>query len=58
MGAKADQRLARLLNRVKGGGLVALSEAATLFDVSEMTVRRDIAGSKGGWLSWAAMLSP
>ena len=47
MGGKADHRLARLLNRVQGGGLIALSEAASLFDVSEMTVRRDIAGSNG-----------
>lgn len=47
MGGKADDRVARLLNRVQGGGLVALSEAATLFDVSEMTVRRDVAGSNG-----------
>lgn len=47
MRGKADQRVARLLNRVQGGGLIALSEAATLFDVSEMTVRRDIAGSDG-----------
>jgi len=47
VGGKADQRVARLLNRVQGGGLIALSEAAALFDVSEMTVRRDIAGSNG-----------
>lgn len=45
MGGKAEQRVARLLKRVQGGGLISLSEAATLFDVSEMTVRRDIAGS-------------
>ena len=47
MGGKADQRVARLMNRVQSGGLIALSDAATLFDVSEMTVRRDIAGSNG-----------
>jgi DeoR family deoxyribose operon repressor len=47
VGGKADHRVARLLNRVQGGGLIALSEAATLFEVSEMTVRRDIAGSNG-----------
>jgi len=47
VGGKTDGRVARLLNRVRAGGLIALSEAATLFDVSEMTVRRDIAGSNG-----------
>ncbi|HEX4768266.1 MAG TPA: DeoR/GlpR family DNA-binding transcription regulator [Lichenihabitans sp.] len=47
MGSKADQRVARLLTRVQGGVLLALSEAAGMFDVSEMTVRRDIASSRG-----------
>ena len=47
MRGKAEHRVARLLNRVQGGGLIPLSEAATLFGVSEMTVRRDIAGSHG-----------
>ena len=47
MGLKANHRMARLLNRVQAGGLLALSEAAVMFDVSEMTVRRDIAGSGG-----------
>ncbi len=47
MGSKADQRVARLLTRVQGRGLLALSEAAGMFDVSEMTVRRDIASSRG-----------
>jgi DeoR family deoxyribose operon repressor len=47
LGLKADQRVARLLTRVQGGGLLALSEAAGLFDVSEMTIRRDIASCNG-----------
>jgi DeoR family deoxyribose operon repressor len=47
LGGKGEDRVARLLNRMHGGGLITLSEAATLFDVSEMTVRRDIAGSNG-----------
>lgn len=47
MGSKADQRVARLLSRVQGGGRLALSDAASLVDVSEMTVRRDIAASQG-----------
>lgn len=47
MGSKVDQPVALLLNKVQGGGLLALSDAANLVDVSEMTVRRDIAGSQG-----------
>lgn len=47
MGSKADQRVARLLSKVQGGGLLALCDAASLVAVSEMTVRRDIAGSQG-----------
>ena len=47
MGGKAVERGARLLNRVQRGGLLALSDAATLFGVSEMTIRRDIASSNG-----------
>jgi DeoR family deoxyribose operon repressor len=47
LGGKAEHRVARLLTRVQGGGMIAVREAATLFGVSEMTVRRDIAGSHG-----------
>ena len=47
MGLKATQRVVHLLGRVQGGAMLALSEAADLFHVSEMTVRRDIAGSNG-----------
>ena len=47
MGLKASHRIARLSNRVQAGGLLALSEAADMFEVSEMTIRRDIAGSNG-----------
>lgn len=47
MGSKADQRVTRLLSKVQGGGLLALSDAASLVAVSEMTVRRDIAASHG-----------
>ena len=36
MGGKAEHRVARLLNRVQGGGMIAVREAATLFGVSEM----------------------
>lgn len=47
MGLKATQRVVHLLGRVQGGAVLALSEAADLFDVSKMTVRRDIAASNG-----------
>ncbi len=47
MGSKADQRVTRLLTRVQGGGFLAIGEAASMFDVSEMTVRRDITASNG-----------
>ena len=47
MALKATRRVADLLGRVQGGAMLALSEAADLFDVSEMTVRRDVAASKG-----------
>jgi DeoR family deoxyribose operon repressor len=47
LGGKAQHRVARLLNRVRGGGMIAVREAATMFGVSEMTVRRDIAESQG-----------
>ena len=47
MGGKAEQRVARLMSRVQGSGILALSDAADMFAVSEMTVRRDIAGSDG-----------
>ena len=45
MGSKAQQRIAELLNRLGSGRIVALSDAARLFGVSEMTIRRDVAGS-------------
>jgi DeoR family deoxyribose operon repressor len=44
---KAEQRVERLLHKVQRGGMIAVHEAATMFGVSEMTVRRDIAGSHG-----------
>jgi DeoR family transcriptional regulator, deoxyribose operon repressor len=44
---KAHPRIAQLLARVQGTGLLALRDAAGLFEVSEMTVRRDIAQSNG-----------
>ncbi len=47
MGAKAEQRVARLMSQIRGRGMLALSDAADMFAVSEMTVRRDIAGSDG-----------
>lgn len=47
MGDKAEQRVARLLAKAQSGGLIALRDAAHMFGVSEMTVRRDIAGSGG-----------
>jgi DeoR family deoxyribose operon repressor len=47
LGDKADQRVARLLAKAQSGGLLALRDAANMFGVSEMTVRRDIAGSGG-----------
>jgi DeoR family deoxyribose operon repressor len=45
LGSKAQQRIAELLNKLGGGRIVALSDAASLFGVSEMTIRRDVAGS-------------
>ncbi len=47
LGSKADQRVARLLSKVQDGSLLALSDAASLVGMSEMTVRRDIAVSQG-----------
>jgi DeoR family deoxyribose operon repressor len=45
LGLKAQQRIAELLDRLGGGRIVALSDAASLFGVSEMTIRRDVASS-------------
>ena len=44
---KAPERIAHLLGKVHGSGMLALREVAEMFDVSEMTIRRDIARSGG-----------
>jgi DeoR family deoxyribose operon repressor len=44
---RKQQRLVRLVEAVNGRGILHLSHAAELLGVSEMTVRRDVAGSKG-----------
>ena len=44
---RAPERIAYLLDKVHATGMLALREAAEMFDVSEMTIRRDIARSSG-----------
>jgi DeoR family deoxyribose operon repressor len=47
MNDRSAMRLARLQQALAGGGTIHLSEAARLCEVSEMTIRRDLAASEG-----------
>ncbi|WP_106478798.1 DeoR family transcriptional regulator [Phytohalomonas tamaricis] len=47
MNARSGQRLARLQEALSRGGTLPLTEAAKLCNVSEMTIRRDVAASDG-----------
>lgn len=47
MNSKKQQRLAHLLSAIQGRGMMPLGDAAGLFGVSQMTIRRDVSESNG-----------
>ncbi|MHB0775944.1 DeoR/GlpR family DNA-binding transcription regulator [Halomonas sp. WWR20] len=56
MNGRSAARLEHLCEVLKGGGMIQLSEAARMCGVSEMTIRRDIAASKGTIVSLGGRL--
>ncbi|GAB2778904.1 DeoR family transcriptional regulator [Halomonas shantousis] len=56
MNGRSAERLERLCEALRGGGMIPLSEAARLCGVSEMTIRRDIAASNGSIVSLGGRL--
>lgn len=56
MNGRSAERLERLRETLKSGGTIQLAEAARLCNVSEMTIRRDIAASNGSIVSFGGHL--
>ena len=56
MNGRSAVRLERLREAIRRNGTLPLAEAAALCDVSEMTVRRDIAASNGAIVSFGGHL--
>ncbi|WP_280337812.1 DeoR family transcriptional regulator [Salinicola acroporae] len=56
MNGRSAVRLERLREAIRRHGALPLADAATLCDVSEMTVRRDIAASNGAIVSFGGHL--
>lgn len=58
MAARNKDRLDRLAALIQERGVVHLKEAARLLDVSEMTIRRDIAGETGRFAFFGGHIMP
>ncbi|MED5501522.1 MAG: DeoR family transcriptional regulator, partial [Pseudomonadota bacterium] len=56
MNGRSAVRLERLREAIRRNGTLPLAEAAALCNVSEMTVRRDIAASNGAIVSFGGHL--